>query len=169
MKRREFISLLGGAVAAWPLPLSAQQPDRVRRIGVLSAAAEQSDGFQSRIAHFRRGLRDLGYSEGGHFVLESRYAAGQYDRFDGLAAELSRAQGGCAACGNAAGSPCSAARNRDHSNCLCPRSRSGRSKAGQHHCATRRKSAASLPAFNILLPSDLKFSSRPSASHVWQC
>jgi putative ABC transport system substrate-binding protein len=86
MHRRQFITLLGGAVASWPLTARAQQAERVRRIGVLTAAP--ADEVQSRIAHFRRGLRDLGYSEGHNFFLEIRHAAGRYDRLNSLAAEL---------------------------------------------------------------------------------
>src|SRR5262245_6576871 len=79
--RREFMTALGGA-AVWPVSAHPQQPRRVRRIGVLSAG----DPSNSLIAHFQRGLYDLGYSEGRNFVLQIRHAAGQYDRFDGLAA-----------------------------------------------------------------------------------
>jgi len=58
MKRREFITLLGGA-AAWPSTARAQQPERMRRVGVLMAIAENEEG-RSRIAAFREGLRALG-------------------------------------------------------------------------------------------------------------
>jgi putative ABC transport system substrate-binding protein len=89
MRRRQFITLLGGTAASsilWPRPRAAraQQPERMRRIGVLNTIV---DG-QPRIAHFQRGLRDLGYVEGRNIVLERRTAAGQYDRLDTLAAEL---------------------------------------------------------------------------------
>ena len=59
MRRREFITLLGGAVA-WPLAARAQQPDRTRRIGVLMAFAESDHGAQSWVASFREELRKLG-------------------------------------------------------------------------------------------------------------
>jgi putative tryptophan/tyrosine transport system substrate-binding protein len=64
MKRREFISLLGGAAAAWPLVARAQQPDRMRRIGVLMNLAERDPEGQARIAAFREGLGKLGWTEG---------------------------------------------------------------------------------------------------------
>jgi putative tryptophan/tyrosine transport system substrate-binding protein len=63
LKRREFISLLGGA-AAWPLAARAQQTERVRRIGVLMFSAESDQEGQSSVAAFRVGLRKLGWMEG---------------------------------------------------------------------------------------------------------
>jgi putative ABC transport system substrate-binding protein len=78
MKRREFITLLGGA-AAWPVSVRAQQPDRVRRIGVLVTPI--------RLDAVRQGLRDLGYVEGRNILIEYRPAE-PADRLPGLAAEL---------------------------------------------------------------------------------
>jgi putative ABC transport system substrate-binding protein len=88
MKRREFISLLGGAAAAWPLAARAQQPVRVYRIGVLemSPAATNADNFDA----LRKGLRELGYVEGQNLVLDYRSADGRSERFPQLAAELLR-------------------------------------------------------------------------------
>ena len=62
IRRREFMILLGG-VAAWPLAAGAQQPDRVRRVGVLMGIADDFEG-QARIAVFRQALQALGWSEG---------------------------------------------------------------------------------------------------------
>src|SRR3954447_19062733 len=86
MRRREFITLLGGAAAAWPLAARAQQ--RVtspRRIGVLlvGLSSESKEAKQ-----FRLGLRDLGYSEGRDVVIEWRSANGDYDRLPNLVADL---------------------------------------------------------------------------------
>jgi putative ABC transport system substrate-binding protein len=65
MKRREFITLVGGAVAALPIPAGAQQNDRIRRIGLLLGATEQHDPeSQARIMAFRHGLEALGWTEG---------------------------------------------------------------------------------------------------------
>ena len=64
MKRREFITLLGGAAAAWPLAARAQQTERVRRIGVLMCSAESDQEGQSSVAAFREGLQKLGWMEG---------------------------------------------------------------------------------------------------------
>ena len=92
MRRREFISLLGGAAAAWPLattgPSVAQQPAKVARVGVLTpAATDATPVFQA----FRKGIRDLGYVEGQTIVLDFRFARGNLDALPGLAAELVRA------------------------------------------------------------------------------
>jgi putative ABC transport system substrate-binding protein len=60
--RREFITLLGGAAAAWPLAARAQQPDRVRRIGILTHLASDDADAQSRNAAFLQGLQELGWA-----------------------------------------------------------------------------------------------------------
>ena len=87
MRRREFITLLGGAAAAWPLAaLGQQQPAKLARIGFLRAAGADNKDFTA----FRSGLRALGYVEGQNIVIEQRYAAGSYDRVGELAAELVR-------------------------------------------------------------------------------
>jgi putative ABC transport system substrate-binding protein len=75
MKRREFITLLGGAAATWPLAAPAQQPDRMRRIGVLMAHAESDPEFQAYVAAFREGLQNLGWVEGRNFRLDFRWGA----------------------------------------------------------------------------------------------
>jgi putative ABC transport system substrate-binding protein len=64
MKRREFITLLGGAAVAWPLAGRAQQVERPRRIGVLMSTAESDRNAPARIASFLRGLKQLGWIEG---------------------------------------------------------------------------------------------------------
>jgi putative tryptophan/tyrosine transport system substrate-binding protein len=88
LRRREFITLLGGA-AAWPLAARGQQPAKVPRIGYLSPGSA-SAGLLSRDEAFRQGLRDLGYVEGRNIVIEDRFAEAKFDRLAGLAAELVR-------------------------------------------------------------------------------
>ena len=75
MKRREFIRLLGGATVAWSVAAHAQQTERVRRIGVLTSAAESDREGQSSIAAFREGLRKLGWVEGRNSEIDIRWAA----------------------------------------------------------------------------------------------
>ena len=82
MKRREFITLLGGA-AAWPLNALAQSTT-LARVGFLRQAGADDKRFDA----FRSGLRAVGYLEGQNIVIEQRYAAGAYDRLPALAMEL---------------------------------------------------------------------------------
>jgi putative ABC transport system substrate-binding protein len=87
MRRRDFIALLGGA-AAWPLSARAQQGERMRRIGVLMpAAADDLDG-QARIAAFRQGLQQLGWTDGRNVRIDTRWSAGDADEIRKYAAEL---------------------------------------------------------------------------------
>src|SRR6266508_4762485 len=75
MRRREFITLLGGAVVSWPLAARAQQPDRVRRVGVLMGFAENDSQALAMIAAFREGLEKLGWTEGRNTRIDIRWTA----------------------------------------------------------------------------------------------
>src|SRR5215475_1478660 len=86
-KRREVITLLGGA-AAWPLAARAQQTERVRRIGVLTAANEHDPETQLRMGAFREGLEKLGWAEGRNLHIDYRWGGGSIERTGTYAAEL---------------------------------------------------------------------------------
>src|SRR5262249_11417952 len=87
VKRREFIALLGGAVA-WPLAARAQQRERMRRIGVLMNTAADDSLGQTRIAALLQGLQQLGWSVGRNVEIETRWAGADADRIRRYAAEL---------------------------------------------------------------------------------
>jgi putative tryptophan/tyrosine transport system substrate-binding protein len=86
-RRREFISLLGGATA-WPLAARAQQGERIRRIGFLQGLAESDPEAQARTAAFRRELEALGWTEGRNIRIDYRFAGGSASRVQAYAAEL---------------------------------------------------------------------------------
>src|SRR5258706_12932477 len=78
--RRDFITLLGGAAAAWPLAVRAQQGERMRRLGVLMAQAVNDPTSPIRVAAFAQGLQELGWTVGGNVRIEYRWATSDADR-----------------------------------------------------------------------------------------
>jgi putative ABC transport system substrate-binding protein len=89
MQRRSFLTLLGGAAAAWPVAVGAQQA-ALPVIAYLGGRSAESD--VSMLVAFRRGLNEIGYVEGRNLAIEYRFADGQYDRVPGLLTELTRRQ-----------------------------------------------------------------------------
>jgi ABC-type uncharacterized transport system substrate-binding protein len=88
LKRRDFITLLGGAAVLWPLAARAQLSDKVRRIGVLMSTAEDDAQSSARIAAFVQGLAQLGWTDGRTVRIDTRWGAGDADRVRRYVAEL---------------------------------------------------------------------------------
>ena len=88
MRRREFITLVGGATAAWPLGARAQQLDRMRRIGILLPAAADDAVFQTRVGAFLQELQSLGWSIGRNVRIDTRWASSNASEIRKQASEL---------------------------------------------------------------------------------
>src|SRR5262245_27775924 len=87
MRRREFITLIGGA-AAWPLAAQGQQGERIRRIGVLLNLSEGDALSSSLLAAFRQGLQEAGWTEGRNAHIDVRWGSGDRDRYRKYATDL---------------------------------------------------------------------------------
>ncbi len=86
--RRKFIAALGGTAFAWPLAARGQQADRMRRVGVLESRAADDPEGKARLAVFRQGLQELGWTDGRNMRIDYRWAAADADRYRTYAAEL---------------------------------------------------------------------------------
>jgi putative tryptophan/tyrosine transport system substrate-binding protein len=90
MRRRDFITLLGSAAAAWPLSARAQQGDRVGRIGLLMGTVETDLESQARIVAFKQGLQALGWTNGRNVHIDYRFGSADPDLTQKYAAEIMR-------------------------------------------------------------------------------
>jgi ABC-type uncharacterized transport system substrate-binding protein len=90
MRRRAFVTLLGGAAAGWPLAVHAQQAERMRRVAFLHSFAENDPEVLSRVTAFRQGLEALGWTENRNIRVEHRYAGGDLGRIQAHVTELVR-------------------------------------------------------------------------------
>jgi putative ABC transport system substrate-binding protein len=88
MRRREFITLLGGATAAWPLAARAQQSSPTRRIGMLSGTSETDPQTKAGVAAFAKALQELGWTDGRNIRIDYRWGASDVDRIQAFAKEL---------------------------------------------------------------------------------
>ena len=88
MRRRDFISIFGGAAAAWPLALNAQQGERMRRIGVLMPNAADDPEYQARMTAFLQELAQLGWIDSRNVRIDTRWGVADADRIRKYAAEL---------------------------------------------------------------------------------
>ena len=95
LKRREFITLLGGAAVAWPLAARAQSADRMRRIGVLMSTTADDPEGQARIAAFQQGLQQFGWAIGHNVRIDSRWASGRPRTFPQICGGTGRALARC--------------------------------------------------------------------------
>ena len=91
--RRSFLALLGGGAAAWPVGAWAQQPDRMRRVGVLIGIAEGDPQAALRIPAIREGLQALGWAEGRNISLDFRFSSGSSERMKDAASDIVAADG----------------------------------------------------------------------------
>ena len=90
MRRREFLGVLGGAATLWPLPTRAQQPERMRRIGILTPfTGDDADG-KAMVSTVQQGLEALGWTAGRNIQVEYRWGGGNVERTRSFAAELVR-------------------------------------------------------------------------------
>jgi putative ABC transport system substrate-binding protein len=87
MRRREFITVVGGAAVAWPLAARAQQGERMRRVGVLTAMSETDPTLLPRMAAFQKSLQAFGWAEGRNVSIVYRHATSDVDRFKSAALE----------------------------------------------------------------------------------
>src|ERR1700751_6145398 len=90
MRRRDFITLIGGTAATWPLAARTQHADRARRVGMLLGLAENDPEAISRVRAFRLGMRDLGWIEGRNVQIEYRFAGTNLESINKNVAELVR-------------------------------------------------------------------------------
>ena len=90
MRRREFITLVGGAAAMWPLAADGQKAERMRRLGALMSGSEDDPLMQARVTAFRQALAELGWTEGQNLKIEWRWTAGDITRVREYASELVR-------------------------------------------------------------------------------
>ena len=91
MRRREFIGLVGSAAAAWPLAVSAQQPERVRHVGMLTTLGADDPEAQTRIALFKQTLQELGWVVDRNLIIDIRQVGSDLDRAHTYATELAGA------------------------------------------------------------------------------
>ena len=94
MRRREFITLIGGTAVAWPITLRAQQPERVRRIGIILATTADDAEFQAWVGAFLQALALLGWTIGRNVRIDTRWAYGQSRRNSQTRSGIGRAYAG---------------------------------------------------------------------------
>jgi hypothetical protein len=141
MRRREFISLLGGVGATWPLAARAQQGERMRRIGVLVGSGVDADDsdLRARFDGFQHALQQLGWTDGRNVQIDYRFASGDPDRLRKYAAELVALVPDVILAGGAASVPPNVASNPHRADRVHQCRRSGRRWLRRQHGTARRQ------------------------------
>jgi hypothetical protein len=137
MRRREFIILLGGATAAWPRAVRAQQPAKLPTIGFLGVATPSAWGHQ--LAAFVQRLRDLGWIEGRTIAIEYRWTEGRNDRLAEIAAEIARLKVDVIVTAGSAAVIAAWQADTGHPDRLCDSGGRGRHRHRRQSCATGRQ------------------------------
>ncbi len=119
MRRREFITLTGGTAVTWPLVAHAQQPERMRRLGVLSSLAETDTEAQAWDAAFRKRLVELGWIDGRSVHIDYRWGAGSVDRMRLFARELVQLNPDALVTISTPATAALQAENSHNSDCIC--------------------------------------------------
>ena len=118
MRRRDFIKVIGGAVIAWPLAARAQQPERIRRLGVLMGYPEGDKQAQAGANALRTGLQNLGWIEGRNIQIDYRWPGPDAEKARTFAKELIGMKSGRNCFQYQSGDSNPATRNSHHSNCV---------------------------------------------------
>jgi putative tryptophan/tyrosine transport system substrate-binding protein len=92
MKRREFITLIGGATAVWPVAAYAQKSDQVRRVGVIMGFAENDEVWRAYLVNFRQGLQELGWTDGRNIRFDYRFTGDSEELMRSMAEEVAALQ-----------------------------------------------------------------------------
>ena len=121
MRRREFITLLSGAAAAWPLAARAQQQPKLPVVGYLSTGSPEADATPF-LAAFRKGLGEMSFVEGKNVIIEYRWANFRYEQLSAMAADLAQRSVACNCCHwRHANRSCCQSGNLDSADCILPR------------------------------------------------
>jgi putative ABC transport system substrate-binding protein len=139
MRRREFVTFLGGSTVAWSLAARAQQPERVRRIGSLTAFAETDMEVQTWYAAFRKRLEELGWVEGHNIHIDYRWGAGNVERMQVFAKELVRWNPEVILSGTTPATAALQAETPHDTDCVCGRVRSSRQWIRREPRTSRRQ------------------------------
>ena len=136
MRRRDFIKVVGGVAVTWPVAARAQQGERMRRIGVLIGVEDDVEG-QARLAAFRKGMLDSGWSEGRDLQMDVRFTAGNADRARIYAAELIKSAPDVILANTSTVVTVLKGTDNNNTHCVCASCRPGQQRLCGQPCAPR--------------------------------